>query len=64
MSAVFGFATVTKVVKLEENRYAHKVYDDDLNTSQVIILSKELPLDTKLYWEFDCRTMKTHWMLQ
>ena len=41
MSTVFGFASVTKVVKLQENRYAHKMYDDELDDFQIIIVSKE-----------------------
>lgn len=63
MSAVFGFAKVTKTVPLAENRIAHIVYDSELNEKQCVIFNQQLPIDTKLYWEFDCRDKKTRWML-
>lgn len=63
MSAVFGFAKVTKTVPLTENKIAHIVYDSELNTKQCVIFNQQLPVDTKLYWEFDCCTEKTRWML-
>lgn len=63
MSAVFGFAKVTKTVPLAENRIAHVVYDNELNAKQCVIFNQQLPIGTKLYWEFDCCTEKTRWML-
>jgi hypothetical protein len=63
MSAVFGFAKVTKTVPLAENRIAHVVYDCELNAEQCVIFNQQLPIGTKLYWEFDCRDKKTRWML-
>ena len=63
MSAVFGFAKVTKTVPLAEKRIAHVVYDSELNTEQCVIFNQQLPVGTKLYWEFDCRDKKTQWML-
>lgn len=63
MSAVFGFAKVTKTIPLAENRIAHVVYDSELNAQQCVIFSQQLPVGTKLYWEFDCRDKKTRWML-
>lgn len=63
MSAVFGFAKVTKTVPLAENKIVHVVYDSELNTKQCVIFSQQLPVGTKLYWEFDCCTEKTRWML-
>lgn len=61
MASVFGYATVTKVVKLEEKRIAHIIYDEDLQDKQVVIFAVELPVHTKLYWEFDCKEKKTHY---
>lgn len=63
MSAVFGFAKVTKTIPLAENRIAHVVYDSELNAQQCVIFNQQLPIGTKLYWEFDCCTEKTRWML-
>lgn len=62
MSSVFGYATVVRTLQTGEQRFATLVHDKELDAKQVIILKKELPVNTKLYWEYDCRTKKTNWM--
>lgn len=63
MSSVFGFATVTKTLELEKERFATILHDKETNIKECVVFNKELPVNTKLYWEFDCRTKKTNYMI-
>lgn len=58
MSAVFGMCTVKSVHTSEDNKIILDAFDDAYNETYHITASKELPIGTKLYWEFDCRTSK------
>lgn len=63
MASVFGYAKVTKVITLAENRHAHFVYDEDLKEKQVVLFKEKLPINTLLYWEYFLGEDKTHWMV-
>lgn len=63
MASVFGYAVVTRVIPLQEGRIAHVIYDKELNDKQCVIFNQELPLNTKLYWEYDCKEQKTRYIV-
>lgn len=59
MSSVFGIMTVEGNRISEDGRIILDCFDPDLKEHQIVHSSRALPVGTKLYWEFDCRTFKT-----
>ena len=57
MSSVFGIMTVQRVEIDKEGIVLH-CYDAEYKDWYKVHSNKILSIDTKLYWEFDCRTSK------
>ena len=43
----------------EDGRIILDCFDPDFQERKTVYSNRELPIGTKLYWEFDCRTSKT-----
>jgi hypothetical protein len=63
MSSVFGFATVVKTEKISEERVITLLHDKDTDIKECVAFNKEFPVGTQVYWEFDCRTKKTNYIV-
>lgn len=59
MSSVFGIMAVEGNRISEDGRIILDCFDADLKEHQIVYSNRALPVGTKLYWEFDCRTSKT-----
>ena len=62
MSSVFGYARVVKTLPIK-NKYIVKIYDEEYQESKLISSKEDLPIGTEVYWEFDCRTKKTEYIV-
>ena len=44
MSSVFGFATVTKTLELEKERFATILHDKETNIKECVVFNKEFQM--------------------
>lgn len=59
MAAVFGIATIKSCTKID-NKYSISAFDEDYNDTINFNCNKELPLETKIYWEHNYKTNEFH----